>query len=135
MAANSSPVAFGYVDEPAIDEIVRAVTESEPLLSFTREDQVEQTVWEVPEAHTEELSERLGQRRLYIVDGHHRVSAGVENWRRSDYADNAGFVLAAMFPVSKLRVSAFHRRVADLNGLTARSLCDAIAAQDFSVRP
>lgn len=135
VGANSSPVAFGYEDDPTVDAIVADIIGGEPLLDFRREDHLAQTVWAVPADQHATICERLGMRRLYIVDGHHRVSAGIENWRRSEFADEAGYVLGAIFPVGQLHVSPFHRRVADLNGLDARSLCDAIAAHDFSVRP
>lgn len=132
---NSSPVAFGYEADPAIERIVAEVVETEPLLDFEREDRLRQTVWAVPPHHTAGSTEALSAHRLYIIDGHHRVSAGVEHWRRSGYRDDAGYVLGALFPLDQLRVSPFHRRVADLNGLGVDQLCDAIAASDFSVRP
>ncbi len=132
---NSSPVAFGYQDDPAIDAVVQEVIQGEPLLSFTREDHIEQTVWLIAAEYCEVLTERLSAHRLYIIDGHHRVSAGVENWQRAGSADADGYILGTMFPTSQLRVSAFHRRVPDLLDHDVRSLCDAIASQDFSVRP
>lgn len=132
---NSSPVAFGYKNDDVIDAIVADVVATEPLLAFEREDRLAQTVWAVPTEQNDVLVERLTAHRLYIVDGHHRVSAGIENWRRSGFDEEAGYVLGALFPVGQLHVSAFHRRVADLNGHDVDSLCDAIAAQDFSVRP
>lgn len=135
VGANSSPVAFGYEDDEVIDAIVVDIISGDPLLDFQREDRLHQTVWAVPPEHHGTICDRLAHHRLYIVDGHHRVSAGVENWRRSGFADEAGFVLGAIFPVGQLRVSAFHRRVPDLFGHDERSLCDAIAARDFSVRP
>lgn len=135
VGANSSPVAFGYEDDPVVDEIVARVSTAEPILDFERDDRLHQTVWAVPADEVERLSERLSSHRLYILDGHHRVSAGMENWRRSGYDERAGYVLGAIFPNSQLRVSPFHRRVADLNGHDLDSLCAEIAAHDFSVRP
>ncbi|MFV2038764.1 MAG: DUF1015 family protein [Acidimicrobiales bacterium] len=135
VGVNSSPVAFGYKDDPVIDSVVAEVVGTEPLLSFEREDHLAQTIWAVPPEHVELLAERLARRRLYIIDGHHRVSAGVEYWRRSGFKDSAGYVLGTMFPTSQLRVSPFHRRVIDLASHDPRSLCDAIAECDFSVRP
>ncbi len=135
VGVNSSPVAFGYQDDPEVDAIVAETVRNEPILAFEREDMLHQTVWEVPGQHAEVLAQRVGAHRLYIVDGHHRVSAGMENWRRSGYGQEAGYVLGALFPTSQLRVIAFHRRVSDLNGLSVDELCREIAAQDFSVRP
>lgn len=135
VGVNSSPVAFGYEDDPVIDEVVAEVSTTEPMLSFEREDRLAQVVWAVPDEHVGLLAERLARRRLYIIDGHHRVSAGVEYWRRTGFGDGTGYVLGTMFPTSQLRVSPFHRRVIDLSSHDTSSLCDAIAARDFSVRP
>jgi uncharacterized protein (DUF1015 family) len=135
VAVNSSPVAFGYEDDPAIDSIVARATTQDPILDFERGDHLHQTVWEVPSEDVDRLAELLGTHKLYVIDGHHRVAAGLEHWERSGHGDQAACVLGAMFPSSQLKVSAFHRRVADLNGLDSAELCDAIASNDFSVRP
>ncbi len=135
VSANSSPVALGYQDDPGVDAIVAEVTAGEPLLDFEREDGLHQTVWEVPDERAAALEDLLADKHLYIIDGHHRVAAGAEHWRRSGHPPEQAYVLGALFPTGQLRVSSFHRRVRDLHGHDVASLCDAIAAQDFSVRP
>ncbi len=135
VSVNSSPVALGYQDDPVVDAVVDQVTACEPLLDFQREDGIHQTVWEVPEELAPRLEEHLGDKHLYIIDGHHRVAAGAEHWRLSGRPAAEAYVLGALFPTGQLRVSSFHRRVTDLGGHDVASLCDAIAANDFSVRP
>lgn len=133
--ANSSPVAFGYRDDPEVDAIVARTMEREPILDFEREDHLGQTVWRLADDDVAIVAARLSAQKLYIVDGHHRVSAGAELWQRSGHDVGVANVLGAIFPMSRLRVSSFHRRVVDTNGLSVDELCDAVAAQDFSVTP
>lgn len=135
VAVHSSPVAFGYEGDPAVDEIIAAVTADEPALVIERGDGLHQSIWPIPEQHIEILEAALSNHRLYIIDGHHRVAAAVESWRRAGNDEPGGWVLGALFPNDQLNVCAFHRRVDDLNGLTPDGLAAAIAAQDFEVRP
>ncbi|MGI9624024.1 MAG: DUF1015 family protein [Acidimicrobiales bacterium] len=135
VAVHSSPVAFGYDDVPEVDVIVEQVMRNEPELDLERGDGLHQTVWRVPDEYAVEIEEELSKRRLYIVDGHHRVAAATEEWGRRGNPEDAGFVLGALFPNSQLNVCAFHRWVKDLNGHDIDSLTEAIAASDFSVLP
>ena len=132
---HSSPVAFGYEGDPAVDAVVARAVASTPDLVIERGDGLHQTVWSVPEADVETLEAALSAHRLYIIDGHHRVAAAVESWRRAGHEAPGGWVLGAMFPNEQLNVCAFHRRVSDLNGLSPDELATAIAEQDFEVRP
>ncbi|MEM7286364.1 MAG: DUF1015 family protein [Actinomycetota bacterium] len=135
VAVHSSPVAFGYEGDPRVDEIVAEVTAGEPDLVIERGDGLHQTIWSIPARHLDTLETALSAHRLYIIDGHHRVAAAVESWRRAGNDDPGGWVLGALFPNEQLNVSAFHRRVDDLNGLSPDELASAIAEQDFEVRP
>lgn len=132
---NSSPIALGYRDDPRIDAIVAAVTSMPPLVDFQREDNLGQTIWALPEEYVDEVVDRLAEVRTYIIDGHHRVTAAYELWERSGHAPDTSHVLGALFPVGQLRVCAFHRRVADLNGHTAASLVQALRDVGFVVDP
>lgn len=135
VGVHSSPVAFGYEGDPRVDEIVADVTASPPDLVIERGDGLHQTIWVVPEPHLAALEAALSAHRLYIIDGHHRVAAAVESWRRTGRDEPGGWVLGAVFPNDQLKVCAFHRRVTDLHGLSSAELVSAIAAQDFEVRP
>lgn len=135
VAVHSSPVAFGYEGDARVDEIVAEVTAGEPDLVIERGDGLHQTIWTIPDEHLGTLEEALSSHRLYIIDGHHRVAAAVESWRRAGNDGPGGWVLGALFPNDQLNVCAFHRRVDDLHGLTPDELAAAIAEQDFEVRP
>jgi uncharacterized protein (DUF1015 family) len=137
VGVHSSPVAFAYPDDAEVDAIVKRATAGEPLLDFRRDDGLGQTIWRIPDADVEALLGHFADRRLYIVDGHHRVAAGVEHRRRrGDQGDDAAaVVLGALFPAGQLRVRPFHRRVVDMAGMDAADLVAAVAAADFGVRP
>jgi len=135
VGVHSSPVAFTYADAPEVDAVVERATAAEPVLAFARDDGIDQTIWRIPDTDVAALLERFADERLYIVDGHHRVSAGVEHWHRRGHDPAAAVVLGALFPASELRVSPFHRRVSDTAGMAPSELLDAVAAADFGVRP
>ncbi len=116
LGVSVSPVALAYRDRPAVDALVRQVTDTAPLLSFCREDALDQQVWSVPEEVARQLCDALADVCTYIVDGHHRVSAALEVWRRRGSGESGGRLLGALFPAGELRVHAFHRVVADLAG-------------------
>ena len=46
---HSSPVALAYDHDDLVDRLVAEVFKSEPILDFCREDNLEQTIWKVPE--------------------------------------------------------------------------------------
>jgi uncharacterized protein (DUF1015 family) len=135
VAVHSSPVAFGFEDDESVQVIMDRVVEMDPLLEFARGDGLHQTVWAVPDDDVATITTCLSAHRLYIIDGHHRVAAAAERWGRESRTEASARVLGALFPMGQLRVCAFHRWVADSSGHDVNSLCDAIAAQDFSVRP
>ncbi len=135
VGVHSSPVAFAYEDDDAVDALVARVSADEPLIDFERDDGLGQTIWAIPAADVDTLVRHFADQRLYIVDGHHRVAAGVEHWRRRGHDPDAAVVLGALFPAGQLRVRPFHRRVADTAGMTADELAVAVAAADFGVRP
>jgi uncharacterized protein (DUF1015 family) len=135
VGVHSSPVAFAYPDDPEVRSIVERASTGTPLLDFRRDDGLGQTIWRIPDTDVEALLAHFADRRLYIVDGHHRVAAGVEHRRRRGGDVDDAVVLGALFPAGELRVRPFHRRVVDTAGMDARDLAVAVAAADFGVRP
>jgi uncharacterized protein (DUF1015 family) len=135
VGVHSSPVAFAYPDDPEVEAIVGRAGAGQPLLDFRRDDGLGQTIWRIPDSDVGALLGHFADRRLYIVDGHHRVAAGVEHMRRCGNVDGAAFVLGALFPAGQLRVRPFHRRVVDTAGMDAGDLVVEVAAADFGVRP
>lgn len=130
VAWHSEPVALLTDFDPTG---LRGLTEAcrrDPLVHFHGPDGFEHEVWPVTgAAETDEIAAALDAGVHYIADGHHRVAARLRTWEHDGRPETAT-VLAAVFPLDGLHLSAFHRRVA--GPVDGRALLDA-AATGFSV--
>jgi len=135
IGVHSSPVALAYDDDESVKSLISEVLETAPILDFCREDNLEQTIWQIPDEISEKLIVLFQDKDTFIIDGHHRMSASKELWTRLGRSDQYSRVLAAFFAVGDLNMRAFHRRVVDLNGLTSEKLTSQIAENDFVIRP
>ena len=109
-AVRSELVALLHRSGPAVQAAIAETVGQEPLIQFTGPDAWEQTVWRVPEAASEVLSDELSSDVHYIADGHHRVAASLSVWERADRPADAG-LMCVIYPFDGLRLLAFHRRV------------------------
>jgi len=147
LRANTGPVFLMYRDQAAIDAEVAAVMKGEPLEDFVADDGVRHTVWRCSGAAVQRLGGYMTQvPKAYIADGHHRAASAARAARElndkptSRQADKSlscrqdvlstcpesNWFLAVMFPASQLNILAYHRCVADLNGLTAAAFLAAV---------
>lgn len=129
--ANIEPVFFAFPDNPALEEIIRTVTASEPEYDFTAPDGFGHHFWVVDD---DELTRRITEEfdkipYLYIADGHHRTAAAalVGNEKAQSNPNHRGdeeynYFLAVAFPASHLKIIDYNRVVRDLNGLTPAQL-------------
>lgn len=132
---HSSPVALAYEDDETVKSLITQVLNDPPLLDFCREDNLEQSIWRIPDSVSKELISLFHEKETFIIDGHHRMSASRELWLRSDKSTRYSRVLAAFFAIGDLEIRAFHRHVVDLNGLTSQMFTSQIAANDFVITP
>tara|TARA_B100000579_G_scaffold396508_1_gene375406 strand:+ start:29946 stop:31145 length:1200 start_codon:yes stop_codon:yes gene_type:complete len=132
---NSSPIALAYDDDVEVNALMQEAMESKPILDFCREDNLEQTIWRVPDQIADELLIHFQDKATFIVDGHHRVHASHTVWERSGKSERYGKILGALFSADELRIRSFHRHVSDLNNLTPKSLITLIAEMDFRIEP
>jgi uncharacterized protein (DUF1015 family) len=107
----SELVAVMYRDDDKVNAVVNTTTASEPLLELVDLTDVRQQVWRIADADASVIIERLGQRRHYVADGHHRVAATVARWRGHG-SPRGGTVLCVLYPESQTHLLAFHRLVA-----------------------
>ncbi len=136
IGVHSSPVALGYEDDAEVASVISAIqNHATPFLDFQREDLITQKIWSVPEQDANVLLTLMHDKQAYVVDGHHRVSAATEMWKRNGESEKYGQLFAALFPLGELKISAFHRRVTDMAGHSLDSLYQEIAAQDFTILP
>ena len=95
----------------AFTRMVDAASRTPPIVDFAGPDGLQQTVWRVAEERAiASVAEELATADHYIADGHHRVAAALEEWRRRGEPPEAG-LLCVVHPMDDLRLSAFHRRV------------------------
>jgi len=116
---------------PAFMQALGATTRTEAILDFDGPRGVRQTLWRMADGPTAgALTEELAAAELYIADGHHRVTAALEEWRLAGKPGGTG-LLCVVHPMHDLRVSAFHRRVV---GPLEPADLEALLTADFEIR-
>ncbi len=122
LEAHTGPAFLTYRDDKAIDEIVAAACRNEPVYDFVAPDGIGHTVWEIaPESSctADELQELFARiPAAYIADGHHRSAAASRYASARNFEGEARWFMAVAFPASQLKILAYNRLVADLNGLS-----------------
>ena len=112
-----------------LDQAVKA----EPIYDFCCEGGVQHTFWKI-DSPGEYVDAFKDVASLYIADGHHRVESA-DLARRELISQNKehtgneeyNYVLAGVFPAEDLRILAYNRAVADLNGLSDKEFLGRIA--------
>lgn len=134
LSAHSGPVFLTYRDCDAVDALVDAARQTQPLINLTRDDGNRHTIWTAPDPSALEAAFSTVP-AAYIADGHHRAAAAAEvaKLRRDrDGAadDRAGsdWFLGVLFPASQMCILPYNRVVQDLHGQTPAAFLDALAA-------
>ncbi|MBP5285063.1 MAG: DUF1015 domain-containing protein [Kiritimatiellae bacterium] len=122
LRAHTGPAFLTYRDDKAIDSIVAEACRAAPLYSFTAPDGVGHAVWEIASGgscRADELQELFARIPVaYIADGHHRSAAAARYAGERGFEGESRWFLAVAFPASQLKILAYNRLVADLNGLS-----------------
>ena len=122
LSAHTGPAFLTYRDDKAIDAIVEEACSKAPLYDFVAPDGIGHTVWEIAPASAcvadelVELFERIPV--AYIADGHHRSAAASRYAKEHGFEGESRWFMAVIFPASQLKILAYNRLVADLNGLS-----------------
>ena len=129
LGVQSSPIALGYRADPVVratlDDIL---SRTEPILSFTSGDGLEQAVWVVSGANDcDALTAGLAPHDLYIMDGHHRAAAAGKLAERTNSA-SASQMLCVLFSDDRVNIDSFHRRVRVREGADFAVLRSALNA-------
>lgn len=124
-------VALLHQPGPVYLRTLAEVTATEPDVLFDGPDGLEQAVWRVPDDAAEELANELGAAVHYVADGHHRVAATTETWRRAGGVPEDGLP-CVVYPMDGLSLSAFHRR---LPGPVDRDRLGDLLGGNFLLRP
>mgnify|MGYP001777640343 CR=1 FL=1 len=130
--AQTGPVFLTYRARPEIDALVEKIVATEPLYNFVAPDGVRHTAWKV-EDYQPLVAEFAQVPLLYIADGHHRAASASRTraqlrsqdpqWKGTE---EANYFLAVAFPDNQLKIMAYNRVVADLNGHTPAQLVEDI---------
>lgn len=124
-------VALLHRSGVAFTRTLDATCRTPPILDFPGPGGLRQTVWRIGDGPaTTTITQELAAADHYIADGHHRVAAAVEEWRRTGKPAEAG-LLCVVYPMDGLRLSAFHRRVI---GPVDRDALLALVAAELDVR-
>jgi uncharacterized protein (DUF1015 family) len=143
----SGPVTLAYPHAPELDTLLKRVTERDPDVAVTADDDATHQLWVIGDAPViDELTWRLDALpALYIAVGHHRMAAAarVAAARQASGRDDGahGHVLCAIFPHHEMTILDCSRLVRDLNGRTPEQFLGeiearfAVAASLSPVRP
>jgi uncharacterized protein (DUF1015 family) len=138
LGAQPGPVLATFRDSPRISILLDDAAGGPPLLSAKSETGVLHEIFRVSD--TAPLIQAFAElEAAYVADGHHRsASAGrARDLCRNKNPNHTGteeynFFLVVLFPASQMKILAYNRAVADLNGLSADQVLQR-AAQSFEV--
>jgi uncharacterized protein (DUF1015 family) len=133
LSADTGPVFLTYRGTPEIDHTVAQVLENAPLYDFTAPDGIRHTVWRIV-GGAEFIAEFSKLPVSYVADGHHRTASAVRVGRERRAAnpghngtEEYNWFLAVLFPADQLRILAYNRAVADLNGRSKEEFLTEVA--------
>ena len=126
---SSSPISLTYRTDDVLDAAIATGCADEPVLEADG-DGIHQTVWALSGEAADALIVAMGDRPLYVTDGHHRLAAAVEALHRNPGIDGSHplqWTQAVLFPDAEMQVLATHRRVGDRTGRSAEDLIAALS--------
>ena len=122
LRAQTGPVFLTYRAQRDIDTMVMETMMANALFDFTADDEIEHTIWRVPDP-VRFVQAFRDVPYLYIADGHHRAAsasracAELKDQSSSHTGDEEyNFFLAVIFPDDQLQILPYNRVVRDLNG-------------------
>jgi len=127
---SSSPISLTYRTDDVLDATIATGCAAEPVLEADG-DGIHQTVWALSGEAADALIAAMGDRPLYVTDGHHRLAAAVEALHRNPGIDGSHplqWTQAVLFPDAEMQVLAAHRRVGDRTGRSTEDLIAALSA-------
>ncbi len=132
MRANAGPVFLTFRDDARIQSLIDGHSQGETLYDLTAPDGIRHTVWRVP-GGGEFIEAFKSVPATYVADGHHRAASAARVARelREENPDTTGeedfnWFLTVLFPASELKILAYNRLVADLNGLSSEEFLEKV---------
>lgn len=132
LRAQTGPVFLTYRARRDIDTMVMETTMANALFDFTADDEIQHTIWRVPDPVRFVQAFRQVP-NLYIADGHHRA-ASASRARAELKQQNSGhtgdeevnFFLTVIFPDDQVKILPYNRIVGDLNGKTKEEFLGSV---------
>lgn len=133
-AINAEPVLLFHRHDPALEDIYARYTAGRPEYEFTQTTTVRHELWLIADEEGIGAVSRCFQALpfLYIADGHHRIASSAQLRERASTHNRTpemDYCMAMLMSESRIRISAFHRLVSDLNGLTPESFLHTLRRQ------
>lgn len=132
LRAQTGPVFLTYRARRDIDVMIMETVMTNALFDFTAEDNIQHTVWRVPDPVRFVQAFREVP-FLYIADGHHRAASASRaraELRQKSFShtgdEEYNFFLTVIFPDDQLQILPYNRVVKDLNGLSPESFLAAV---------
>ena len=138
---NAEPVFLAYRPDVALDSVVQAIKQGDPVYDFSADDGVAHRLWVVSDQAIINtiVAEFAGIPVTYVADGHHRTAAaarvGVELKNANPNhtgEEEYNYFLAVHFPADQLQIFDYNRVVKDLNGFSPAALIEQIT-RSFTV--
>ena len=137
LGAQTGPVFLTYRATADVNDLVRRLTITAPLIDFTATDDVQHTLWRVDGDDRDALVAAFTRiPSLYIADGHHRAASAARARAalrdagsvRPTLGDDADFnyVLAVAFPHDAVHILPYNRVVKDLAGMSTDAFLSAL---------
>lgn len=131
--AQTGPIFLAYRANKTINDIVCKYKNSNPLYSFTKEDNITHNVWIIDNSKDISILQSSFEKidSIYIADGHHRCASAVNIGlkRRNELNDSKSefnYFLSVLFPDNELYIMDYNRVIKDLNGLTETQFLNRI---------
>ena len=135
--AQISPVILTYHYDDNIEAVFHEILHRTPLYDVLDHQQVQHTLWQIPEPQTiEQLIEAFESLSyLYIADGHHRCATAdrVAKMLGQDNIEHlSNTFLSVLFPMNELNILPYNRLINDLNQFSRETFVELVA-KDFDI--
>jgi len=135
--AQTGNVFLAMRDVPALNQLILAEQQKNPLYDFVAEDGVRHCIWVVDQAQHIDAITTLFREQVpctYIADGHHRAASAAKVSAALPDQAAARYFLTTIFPASQLAILDYNRVIKDLNGHSATAFLEKLQT-DFILRP
>ncbi len=131
--AHTEPVFFIHRDDTTIDTIVGEYKKNDPVYDFVSEDGIRHRFWVVD---NDEIIKDITlsfekMPEVYIADGHHRTASSAKVSEQLS-GENAGYIMAVIFPESQVKIMDYNRLILDTGEYTPSSFTEKLK-EDFTV--